>query len=85
MGKPINIEVVARRNESSERLIKRFIRECKKKRDLMDEFKNKSPLGKPRFKTKRERAMEKSKKHKREMMRLEKRRKKQQAKRINRR
>ena len=84
MGKPVNLEVVARRNESSERLIKRFIRGCKKAR-LLEEFKEKSPTAKVRFKTKRQRRLEKSKKHKREMMRLEKRRKKHQARRINRR
>ena len=50
---PINIEVEARPNESSEHLIRRFIKKCKKEK-LMDEIKEHTSYEKPSDRRRRE-------------------------------
>jgi hypothetical protein len=75
MIKAINLEVVAGRNEHPERLIRRFINSCKK--DGLDkEIREKSPIAKSRFKSKRERKIEKRKNHQLELQRQERKKKK---------
>ena len=74
MSKPVNVEVVVGRNEHPERAIRRFMKKCK--RELDQEIRDKSPLSNPRFKSKRERRIEKQEKHRREMERQARKRKK---------
>ena len=75
MSRAVNLEVIAGRNEHPERLIRRFIKKCKKE-GLDKEIREKSPLAKPRFKSKREKRIEKRKKHQLEMQRQERKKKK---------
>lgn len=75
MSKAANLEVVSGRNEHPERLIRRFIKKCKKE-DLDREIREKSPTSKSRFKSKRTRRVEKRKKNQLELRRQERKKKK---------
>ena len=55
MSKPVNAEVVLRPNESAERLIRRFIKQCKR-RDFMKEVHMRRYFEKPSDKRRREKS-----------------------------
>ena len=71
--KPVNVEVVVGRMHI-EKAIRIFIRKYKK--DVAEDVREKSPLAKPRFKSKRQRRIEKQKKHRLELQRIERKRQK---------
>ena len=59
MGKPINVEIRPRdRNESLERMIRRFVKKSKKER-IIEDYRDRMYYEKPSVKRKKERAKRK--------------------------
>ena len=73
-NKPVNAEVVVGRLHI-EKAIRLFSKKCKRD-GLLEEIREKSPLGKPRFKSKRDKRLAKQKKYRLEMQRIERKKKK---------
>ena len=73
-NKPVNAEVVVGRMHI-EKAIRLFTKKCKRD-GLLDEIREKSPLGKPRFKSNREKRLAKQKKYRLEMQRIERKKRK---------